>query len=107
MPRVSAESDQSSICVHWVKMTEASFGCVNWVKMTEASFMMWGGLAQWLASWTTDQGVTGSRPGRGTGVCGLEQVTFTHCFKTNIHLFVGELILFEIQKSQVKLQLKL
>ena len=26
-----------------------------------------------------DQGVPGSRPGRGTVCCGLEQVTFTHC----------------------------
>ena len=40
---------------------------------------MWGGLAQWLASRTTDQGVPGSRPGRGTVCCGLEQVIFTHC----------------------------
>ena len=40
---------------------------------------MWGGLAQWLASRTTDQGVPCSRPGRGTVCCGLEQVTFTHC----------------------------
>ena len=39
----------------------------------------WGGLAQWLASQTTDQGVPGSRPGRGTVCCGLEQVAFTHC----------------------------
>ena len=39
----------------------------------------WGGLAQWLASRTTDQGVPGSRPGRGTVSCGLEQVTITHC----------------------------
>ena len=38
-----------------------------------------GGLAQWLASRTTDQGVPVSRPGRGTVCCGLEQVTFTHC----------------------------
>ena len=37
------------------------------------------GLAQWLASRTMDQGVPGSRPGRGTVCCGLEQVTFTHC----------------------------
>ena len=37
------------------------------------------GLAQWLASRTTDQGVPGSRPGRSTVCCGLEQVTFTHC----------------------------
>ena len=35
-----------------------------------------GGLAQWLASRTTDQGVPGSRAGRGTVCCGLEQVTF-------------------------------
>ena len=40
---------------------------------------MGGGLAQWLASWTTDQGVPGSRPGRNTVCYGLEQVTFTHC----------------------------
>ena len=37
-----------------------------------------GGLAQWLASRTMDQGVPGSRPGCGTVCCGLEQVTFTH-----------------------------
>ena len=37
------------------------------------------GLVQWLVSRTTDQGVPGSRPGRGTVYCGLEQVTFTHC----------------------------
>ena len=39
-----------------------------------------GGLAQWLASWTRDQGVPGSRPGRVAVRCGLEQVTFTPCF---------------------------
>ena len=39
----------------------------------------WGGLAQWLASRTTDQGVPGLRPGRGTVCCGLGQVTVTHC----------------------------
>ena len=39
----------------------------------------WDGLAQWLASRTTNQGVPGSRPDRGTVCCGLEQVTFTHC----------------------------
>ena len=38
-----------------------------------------GGLAQWLASRTPDQGVPGSRLDRGTVCCGLEQVTFTHC----------------------------
>ena len=39
-----------------------------------------GGLTQWLASRTTDQGVPGSRPGRVVAVrCGLEQVTFTPC----------------------------
>ena len=38
-----------------------------------------GRLARWLASLTTDQGVPGSRPGRGTICCGLEQVTITHC----------------------------
>ena len=38
-----------------------------------------GVLAQWLASRTTDQGVPGSRPGRSTACCGLEQVTITHC----------------------------
>ena len=39
----------------------------------------WGGLGQWLASRTMDQGVPGSRPGRSTVCCGLEQVTFTLC----------------------------
>ena len=39
----------------------------------------WGGLAQWLASRTMDQGAPGSRPGSGTVCCDLEQVTFTHC----------------------------
>ena len=38
-----------------------------------------GGLAQWLASRTTDQGVPGSRPGRVAVRYGLEQVTFTPC----------------------------
>ena len=38
-----------------------------------------GELAQWLASRTTDHGVPGSRPGRGTVCCSLEQVTFTYC----------------------------
>ena len=42
-------------------------------------FKTWDGLAQWLASQTTDQGVPGSRPGRGTVCYDLEQVTFTHC----------------------------
>ena len=37
------------------------------------------GLAQWLASQTTDQGVPGSRPGQGTVCYGIEQVTFTNC----------------------------
>ena len=37
------------------------------------------GLAQWLAPRATDQGVPGSRPGRGTVCCGLEQIIFTHC----------------------------
>ena len=36
-----------------------------------------GGLAQWLASRTTDQGVPGSRPDRVAVRCGLEQVIFT------------------------------
>ena len=40
---------------------------------------MEGGLAQWLASRTTDQGVPGSRPGRVAVRCGLEQVKFTPC----------------------------
>ena len=43
--------------------------------MTDHRGYNWGGLAQWLAS----LGVPGSRPGRGTVCCGLEQVTFTHC----------------------------
>ena len=38
-----------------------------------------GGLAQWLASQTTDQWVPGSRTGRVAICCGLEQVTFTPC----------------------------
>ena len=38
-----------------------------------------GRLAQWLASQTSDQGVPGSRPDRGSVCCSLEQVTFTHC----------------------------
>ena len=40
---------------------------------------LWSRLAQWLTSRTTDQGVPGSTPGRGTVCCGLEQITFTHC----------------------------
>ena len=35
--------------------------------------MEWGGLAQLLASGTTDQGVPGSRPGRGTVVVALSK----------------------------------
>ena len=38
-----------------------------------------GGLAQWLASRTTDHGVPGSRPCRVAVRCDLEQVTFTPC----------------------------
>ena len=38
-----------------------------------------GGLAQWLASQTTNQWVPGSRPGRVAVRYGLEQVTFTLC----------------------------
>ena len=38
-----------------------------------------GGLVQWLASQTMDQGVPVSRPGRVAVRCGLEQVTFTPC----------------------------
>ena len=34
-----------------------------------------GGLAQWLGSQTTDQGVPGSRPGWVAVCCGLGQVT--------------------------------
>ena len=37
------------------------------------------GLAQWLASCTSDHGVPGSRPGRVVVRCGLVQVTFTPC----------------------------
>ena len=44
-----------------------------------------GGLAQWLASQTTDQGVPGSRPGRSTVCCDLEQVTFPHCLNHTLH----------------------
>ena len=40
---------------------------------------MWGRLAQWLASQTTDQGVPGSSTGRCAVRCGLEKVTYTHC----------------------------
>ena len=38
-----------------------------------------GGLAHWLASRTTDQGVPRSRPCRVSACCGLEQATFTPC----------------------------
>ena len=38
-----------------------------------------GGLAQWLASPTTNQGVPGSRHGQVAVRCGLEQVTFIAC----------------------------
>ena len=37
------------------------------------------GLALWLASWTTDQRVPGSSPGRVAVHYVLEQVTFTPC----------------------------
>ena len=36
-----------------------------------------GGVAQWLWRRISDQGVSGSKPGRCTYRCGLEQVTFT------------------------------
>ena len=52
---------------------------VTLVHQVQSHHIEWGGLAQWLASRTTDQGVFGSRPGRGTVCFGLEQVTFTHC----------------------------
>ena len=42
-------------------------------------FSLWGRLAQWLASRTTDQGVPGSRPGLVAVRCGLGHVTFTPC----------------------------
>ena len=35
------------------------------------------GVAQWLGRRISDQGVSGSNPGRCTFRCGLEQVTFT------------------------------
>ena len=38
-----------------------------------------GGLAQWLASQTKDQGVPGSRPCQVAVHCGFEQVTFYPC----------------------------
>ena len=44
-----------------------------------ASLNLRGGLAQLLASQTTDQGVPGSRPGQVAVRCGLEQVTFIPC----------------------------
>ena len=45
--------------------------------MARGSIFEGDGLAQWLASWTTDQGVPGSGPGRVVVRCGLEQVTYT------------------------------
>ena len=53
-----------------------------------------GGLAQWLASQTTDQGVHGLRPGRVAVRCGHEQVTFTPC-----------LVLVKPRKQAVDVQL--
>ena len=58
----------SNAAISSMESTEDDWGSIKW-----------GGLAQWLASWTTDQGVPGSRPGRGTVCCSLEQVTFTNC----------------------------
>ena len=40
------------------------------------------GLAQWLASRTSDQGVPGSSPGGVAVRCGLEQVTFIPLLST-------------------------
>ena len=37
----------------------------EWLSHTCIKFK-WDGLTEWLASRTTDQGVPGSRPGRGT-----------------------------------------
>ena len=49
------------------------------IKVFFANFSIRVGLAQWLASRTTDLMVPGSRPGRVAVRCGLEQVTFTPC----------------------------
>ena len=40
-------------------------------------WLLGGGLAQWLASRTTDKGVPSKRPCQVAGHCGLEQFTFT------------------------------
>ena len=39
--------------------------CFHYTDTTVPLLPKWGGLAQWLASWTMDQGVPGSRPGHG------------------------------------------
>ena len=59
------------------EISEFAIGCLH--RQLYIPQFKRGGLAQWLASRTTDQAVPGSRPGRGTVCCGLEQVTFTHC----------------------------
>ena len=40
-----------------------------------ATLLAGGGVAQWLGRRISDQGVPGSKPGRCTFRCGLEQVT--------------------------------
>ena len=43
----------------------------------ERTIVKGGGVAHWLGRRISDQGVSGSNPGRCTFRCGLEQVTFT------------------------------
>ena len=72
-------------CMHHRK-TLHKMGELHFIEYTiKSNQNLWGGLSQWLASRTMDQGVPGSRPGRGTVCCGLWQVTFTHCLNPGSH----------------------
>ena len=55
------------------------FGFVASCNKLHSRVYLGGGLAQWLASRTMDQGVPGSRPGRVAVQCGIEKVAFNPC----------------------------
>ena len=57
-----------SECLHFIA-TQVSY----YIYIIVPTIDKWGGLAQWLASRTTDQGVPGSRPGRAQFVVALSK----------------------------------
>ena len=75
-----APAEQNGKKVYGIKVVCLSALCLSCnINYLPYQSHAWGGPVHWLASRTTDQGVPGSRPGRGTVCCGIEQVTFTHC----------------------------